>query len=220
MFTVRNYEDILFDKVNIKKPVENKKCVFFDVYYEDAYLLILSDILQIVQKSNYYSFVDPNKRFSIFFIQFNDFVLSKISTHPVYKHIFLNKRKHVYDQPNDSLRFANGFNCETTLFDIENNEIDLDRLKVHDDVRIILYVKNIWTNQDACGVNFKICQIQRVEPLGLHRSLFKISSTIPVPPAMPPNVPKMTNIQNKIVRPTLSEIKKSKNNLRKTNILS
>ena len=70
------------------------------------------------------------------------------------------------------------------------------KIKYQDNVRLILYLKSIRVTSDHIGVNLKVSQIQRLEPLSLYTSLFQINENNsaqnlkppPIPPPMPPPI--------------------------------
>jgi hypothetical protein len=118
------------------------------------------------------------------------------------------------------------------VFDFNASQISLDNLKLTDNVRLILYVKNIWVNDTHYGFNIKLSQIQRLEPLGLNMFIGLTLNSKPTPPP-PPNklVTNTLTIKqikkneksvktNASVRPSLPDILNSIKKLRKTNLLS
>jgi hypothetical protein len=236
---VLNLQSIHFENINIKKPITYHEMTSNDVYYEDKPFLIMIKGLQIFQKAKNIKCVDTCQSLDILeTLLFN--MVQRVKTNKNYGHLFSKKEYYTMFESNNTVNFKNVCSYDTSAFDVENNKIDIERMKRGDNVSIVVYLKNIWINAKYYGMNMKICQIQRNEPLGLNKSLFNtnIPSLIPPPPSqIPPPPPppisihtpiklnKNQNRQNittpqiKTVRPSLYDILNSRGKLRKTNIL-
>jgi hypothetical protein len=163
-------------------------------------------------------------------------LINKVKNNNSYVDLFHKKKLYSVIEENKTILRCNTI-CEfdTTVFDFNASQISLDNLKLTDNVRLILYVKNIWVNDTHYGFNIKLSQIQRLEPLGLNMfiGLTLNSKPTPTPPPPPPNklVTNTLTIKqikkneksvktNASVRPSLPDILNSIKKLRKTNLLS
>ncbi len=232
--------------INIKKPiVHSDKYTVFDLFIEKySSVLICTSKLQINYINNQAICLKDNNNF----IEKLDILLNNIKNRLIknenYKDIFLKKKYHslIY---NNSLKINNISQKDICVYNLEGSKISYDSLLCCDNIACILYIKNCWLNDNRFGFTIKISQIQRKEPLNLSSNLFmkstSSSSSLPPPPPPPPppiSLNKRTNNFNKrtifinkneqtdtekypntIVRPSLHEILRSKNKLRKTNNL-
>jgi len=214
------------DSINIKKPLEypNDNTYIFDLYYNNKVLLVPLRNLQICNKGKIIKFIDTS-------VCLNDLkkivdkITSRVKKNTKYEGLFKNKEMYnMISNETAVINFKNVCEYDTSVFDIDGNEIEMSRLKKSDNVVIVVYVKSLWINDKFYGINLKLSQIHRMEPLGLKKSLLvqKVVSTPKLPPPPPP--PPQQNVQkreiNKVVRPSLNDILKSREKLRKTNLLS
>ena len=119
--------------------------------------------------------------------------MKRIQSINEYKTLFCNKKIINILKKQQSCRILtikDVCNIDTVIFDTNNEIIEMKNIKYQDNVRLILYLKNIWVMPDKFGINLKVSQIQRLEPLSLCKSLFQnnklISPTLPPPPPPPP----------------------------------
>tara|TARA_B100000497_G_C7618690_1_gene371661 strand:+ start:97 stop:795 length:699 start_codon:yes stop_codon:yes gene_type:complete len=227
---VTNLSDVNQSQINIKKPIEYPKNEFivFDIYYNNNYFLILLNNVKICHKGNNIKFIETNSCISdIKNIIIN--TINRVKENTKYQEYFKKKEFHSMIEDNKVINFKNNCEYDTCVYDIEQNEIEIDRLKTNDNVSVIIYVKNIWINEKYYGVNIKLSQIQRKEPVGLKTNFFmrnitKISIPPPPPPPMKREQQRTQEIKKKekelVVRPSLADILNSRNKLRKTNLLS
>lgn len=246
--TVFKINEIEPANVNIKKPTiyfqkqSEYFLTIFDLYYNNKPILIMSNRLQICKKTdNSIKFVDTQSTSCLHsFASLLRTLLTRVEKTSLYEKMIKEKSYHsMFDESDNQLLIRDINQNDTIVFDSDTNEIPLHRLQFQDNVRVILYLKNMWINEQKLGFNIKVSQIMREEPLGLKKCLF--TQTIPVPPPLPPPpkmmlklkgiktgnelVKKNTEKQNLTpsplpVRPSLNEIIASKSKLRKTNILS
>lgn len=226
---VYQLKDVCVRSMNIKRPIiqsnnHNTRAVIFDIYYKNEYLLIDLSGKQIVSKRRDISVIDSTVPHMSQLEQLIASVLDRVRTNSKYREHFENKM--MYRMIDDNIMtFKNVCEYDTTVFDMMEGRIDLVRLKPNDNVRLLIYIKNIWINERFYGINIKLSQIQRMEPMGLNKYLFA-NPRIPPPPKPPPilmkkNPEPISNPKNnKIVRPSLTDILKSREKLRKTNLLS
>jgi hypothetical protein len=196
----------------------------FDIYYKNEYLLIDLSGKQIVSKRRDIAVIDSTVPHMSQLEQLIASVLERVRTNSKYREHFENKMMYRMIE-NNIMTFKNVCEYDTTVFDMTDGQIDLSRLKANDNVRLLIYIKNIWVNERFYGINIKLSQIQRMEPMGLNKYLFA-NPRIPPPPKPPLKLMKknpepISNPKNnKIVRPSLIDILKSREKLRKTNLLS
>lgn len=228
---VYQLKDVCAKSANIKKPFiaqshpHNTRTVVFDIYYKNEFLLIDLPGKQILSKRGRdISFVDSTVSHMTQLELLVESVLERVRTNSKYQLYFENKTMYRMIE-NKGITFKNVCEYDTSVFDMMEGQIDLSRLKANDNARLLIYIKNIWANESFYGINIKLSQIQRLEPMGLNKSLF-VNPRIPPPPKPPlmlakKNQERITNPKNnKIVRPSLKDILKSRENLRKTNLLS
>lgn len=218
--------NIKSDDINIKKPLEypNENTYIFDLYYKNEVLLIPLRNLQICNKGKNVKCIDT----SVCLKELKkvvDNIISRVKGNSKYEELF--KNREMYNMIlNDSIviNFKNVCEYDTSVFDVDGNVIEMNRLKKGDNVVIVVYVKSLWINDKFYGINLKSSQIHRMEPLGLKKSLFVQKIVLTPKPPPPPPPPLQQKVQkreiNKIVRPSLNDILKSREKLRKTNILS
>ena len=212
--------------INIKKPYTFKELTQFDIYNDNKSILICTNILKLTQKSTVIKLNDYNDNYLYELDNLKKEIVEKLKQHNTYKHYFKN-RKYLsnIDHSHHAIRFHNINEQDISVFTIENNITTIDALHIYDNCKVIMYLKNIWVNSDNYGINMKLCQIQSCEPFRIQKSFFKSHNEptyIPIPPPPPKtneSKNKCNSFINGIVRPKLSDILKSKNNLRKTNIL-
>lgn len=223
MFNVIEIDKLNHENVNIKKPYTFKKnfnheeIKTFDVYNENKYLLLLTKTLQIYSKNNYcLDFVQNKKKGCLHFLdKLLKSIIKRIKAIDEYKPMFDNKNilsNFKYQENCRILTIKDICYKDTCVFDTNNEVIQMENIKVQDNVRLILYIKNIWIKSDSIGINIKVSQIQRLEPLLLCKSLFKNIQNTNVknlnPPPIPPPVPPPLINKNRIFQ--LKE-KKDKN---------
>lgn len=227
---VTNLSDVNKSQINIKKPIEypKNKFVVFDIYYNNNYFLILLNNVQICYKGNNIKFIETNSCMKDI-KNVVDNTINRVKDNTKYQEYFKKKEFYSMIEENKVINFKNNCGYDTRVYDIEQNEIEFDRLKTNDNVSLIIYVKNIWVNEKYYGINIKLSQIQRKEPVGLKTNFFTKGLpkySIPPPPTPPVKKEKQDKegIKNPkkelIVRPSLTDILKSREKLRKTNILS
>jgi hypothetical protein len=223
---IHRISDINVNNLNIKKPIIycRNETVLFDIYYRNESLLLDVQGYQICCKKKHITFVDcVGETIKQLEHLFNS-IIERVKSNSKYKEYF--EKKEVYRMiDGNMITFKNICEYDTVVFDMLKNKIDMVRLKLHDNVRLLIYVKNLWVNDKYFGINIKLSQIQRIEPMGLNICLSK-NTNIPLPPKPPQIFVKKSVKQNlnpknnEIVRPSLNDILKSRGNLRKTNLLS
>lgn len=217
-------------QINIKKPIEYPKneLVVFDVYYKNNCCLILLNNVQICHKGNNLKLIETNGCIN----EINNIInntITRVKHNEKYKEYF--KKKEYYSMIEDDkvINFKNLCQYDTCVFDIEQNRIEYERLKRNDNVSLIVYLKNIWVNEKYYGMNVKLSQIQRKEPVGLKMNFFNqtvLKIPVPLPPPPPSKEKKQENREIKktenecVLRPSLTDILNSRRKLRKTNLLS
>lgn len=213
--------------LNIKKPHMCKDLTLFDIYIDNKIILVCTNILKLTQKSYIIKLNDYQSNYLYELDNLKRKIIERLKQHKTYKKYFKNKTYlSNIDTVHNVIKFHNINEQDISIFTIENNLMNIDNLQLFDNCKTIIYLKNIWVNSDNYGVNMKLCQIQRCEPFRLEQSLFDsniaASTFVPTPPP-PPNFYESKNKKNDfingIVRPKLADILKSKNNLRKTNLL-
>lgn len=219
-------KDINYDRINIKKPIKypHDDTYIFDVYYENKFFLIPIKQVQICMKNKNIKLIDTSSCLEDLKTLVEK-ITYRVSSNSKYKDLFKNKEQYSMIDSNISvITFKNVCSEDTTVFDMEGQIIEINRLRKNDNVVLIVYVKNMWINDKYFGVNIKLSQIQRMEPYGLKKPLFvrkTVSIPVPTPPPAPKVIPKLQNREiNKIVRPSLIDILESREKLRKTNLLS
>lgn len=211
--------------INIKKPISYPKdeMTVFDIYYNNDIFLILLNFVQVCQKGKHIKFIESTNNINHLQNILNN-IITRAKESKKYSHLFSKKEWYNMIEDNVMLHFKNICEYDTRIFDIENTPIDFDKIKKNDNVSLIVYVKNIWINDKYYGINMKLSQVQRREPLGLSKSLFPVSAlqtpSIPPPPPPPPNARRPLKPKIEIVRPSLKDILNSREKLRKTNLLS
>jgi hypothetical protein len=239
MIIINDLKSLAVKDLNIKKPIKysQNNIVHFDIYNKNESLLLLTQSFQIMQKysNKCIKFLDSQS-----FLEELSFIFSKlinkVKNNNSYVDLFHKKTLYsVIEENNTILRCNTICEFDTTVFDFNASQISLDNLKLTDNVRLILYVKNIWVNDTHYGFNIKLSQIQRLEPLGLNMfiGLTLNYKPLPTPPPPPPkkvvtNTSTIKQIKkneksvktNASVRPSLPDILNSIKNLRKTNLLS
>ena len=228
---VTNSPDVNHSQINIKKPIEYPKNEFvvFDIYYNNNYFLILLNNVQICHKgNNNIRFIETNSCINEIKNIVND-TINRVKENEKYKELFKKKEFYSMIEDNKVIHFKNNCEDDIRVFDIEQNEIKCDRLRTNDNVSLIIYLKNIWINEKYYGMNIKLSQIQRKEPVGLKTNFFMRNITkLSIPPPPPPPVKReqqrTQEIKKKekelVVRPSLADILNSRKKLRKTNLLS
>lgn len=223
---VQKLSEINVKHVNIKKPIiyPHNGTILFDIYYKNEWLMLDIQGTNISNKNKNITFIDSTVQNMRELEQLSKDITDRVKSNSKYNEYF--KGKQSYCMINDrSITFKNVCEYDTVVFDMMERKIDMMRLKVNDNVRILIYLKNLWINDKYFGINIKLSQIQRIEPLGLNKYLF-VNTNIPVPPKPPPLLGKKSPAQisnpkfNKVVRPSLNDILNSRENLRKTNLLS
>nr|QOI90390.1 hypothetical protein HWQ62_00253 [Pyramimonas orientalis virus] len=184
-------EDVNFDKINIKKPLSYPNCelIVNDLYYNNNSFLLIMGALQICHKSKTnIKLIDTKQSMENLQNKLVD-IINRVRNNKNYIKLFQKKEYHsMFEKPN-VVNFKNICCNDTRAFDLENTPIDLDNLRRGDNVCAVLYLKNIWINERYYGVNMKLCQIQRLEPLGLRKQLvnsFFSAQPVPIPPPPPP----------------------------------
>ena len=189
VFDVTHYAKIQLDSVNVKKPLRyynpnsskdglNSESVLlyvYDVYYENKYFMVLTDRLQVSFLSpKCVRFVDTKQGSCVYALKgMIDKIVERIRVNQVYADLFRDKSFHsCIDSLGNILTVRDMCEQDTVMFDQEGAQIPLDRLRYQDSVRLILYLKSVWINGKYFGLNLKISQIERLEPLGITRSLF------------------------------------------------
>jgi hypothetical protein len=239
---VLTLETINIDKINIKKPLTypNNEMTINDVYYDDVPVLIIVKGLQICQKSKNIKLIDTCQSLELLQNLLTN-IINRLKNNKKYKYLFNKKVYYSMFESDNIINFKNICSYDTTAFNLDNEKIELDRLKRFDNVCIIVYLKNIWINEKFYGMNIKLSQVRRMDPIGLHKQLFvkdvssEYSSYVPPfpsqPPPPPPPPPPLFNMKTfgkseistlkiKIARPSLMDILNSRGKLRKTNLLS
>lgn len=227
---VTNVSDVNQSQINIKKPIEYPKneLVVFDIFYNNNCFLMLLNNVQICHKGNNLKFIETNSCINDI-KNIVDNTINRVKENKKYKEYFEKKEYYSMIEDDKVINFKNNCEYDTRVFDIEQNEITYERLKRYDNVSLIIYLKNIWINEKYYGINIKLSQIQRKEPVGLKTNFFiKNIPKIPIPPPPPPPVKsgkqEKLDIKKKekelVVRPSLADILNSRKKLRKTNLLS
>ena len=227
---VTNVSDVNQSQINIKKPIAYPKneLVVFDIYYNNNSFLILLNNVQICNIGNNLKLIETTNCINNI-KNIVDNTIKRVKTNKKYEEHFLNKKFYSMIEDDNVINFKNICEFDTMVFDIEQNEITYSRLKRYDNVSLIVYLKNIWVNDKYFGMNIKLSQIQRKEPVGLKRNVFiqnivKIPIPPPPPPPMKSEKKKKIEIKKKekelVVRPSLADILNSRKKLRKTNLLS
>jgi len=216
-------DELKHEMINIKKPIKNKELINFDIFYDNRILLLQTGIMKIISKGYYSQFVIHDHNFRKILTNMISYIFKSIKNKRQYNEYFMNKKKcKVFDH--NTLSICN-LEQEINVFDIEYNlQGGSDVLSIHDNVRLILYVKNAWVNNTSYGLNIKVVQAQFIEPYHIQCCLFKKATKIPMPPPPPPpptytNDTLTTDIEKKspVIRPTLEEIVLSKTKLKKIN---
>lgn len=232
--------------INIKKPIVHyDKYTVFDLCLDKSNcVLICTSKLQINYINNQAICLKDNNNFIEKLSIILDNIKNRLLKNRIYKNTFFKKKYHslIY---NNSLKINNISQKDICVYNSEGYKMSYNSLLCCDNVVCILYIKNCWINETYFGFTIKISQIQRREPLNLSTNLFVKPLLIPPPPPPlpPPPPPHLTNKQNTnnfnkrtlfinknehentekypntIVRPSLHEILRSKNKLRKTNNL-
>lgn len=260
---VMHYGKVITDDINIKKPLHyyNPNSVgcngkissvllyVYDLYYQNKHFMMLTDRLQVSFMSHKcVRFTDTKPGTCIYALKgIVEKIVERIRTNDLYRDLFENKEFHsCIDSLGNMITMRDICQRDTIMFDIQGSALPLDRLCYQDNVRLILYFKSVWINEKYYGLNIKVSQIERLEPLGLKKSLFDSQSkcvrSVPVPPPAPPPPPppppkavsrshhvKAWKVDKKkenrdgapaaVIRPSLVDILNSRNKLRKTNIL-
>ena len=245
MFNITDSCNIDNTKINIKKPYVfyHLNRIHFDIFYDNSPFLVMTKMIQVCIKGMFYmKFIQSTKNGCLHNL---DRVLQNIYNRVV-NHDEFKKRlvgKFFFsgisndDKWNKVLVVKNICFTDTRFFDTENEVITVSNIKQNDNVRLIIYIKNLWVGENEVGINLKISQLQRLEPLFLSYSLFEIKNNnkkIPNPPPPPP-LPKnkkkiihdvidwdiikkkeILKIVPEVTRPSLNDIIDSKNKLRKT----
>jgi hypothetical protein len=239
MIIINDLKSLAVQDVNIKKPIKysQNNIVHFDIYNKNEPLLLLTPSFQIMQKysNKCIKFLDSQSFLEELSFIFSE-LINKVKNNNSYIDLFHKKKLYsVLEENNTILRCNTICEFDTTVFDFNASQISLDNLKLTDNVRLILYVKNIWVNDTHYGFNIKLSQIQRLEPLGLNMFIGLTLNSKPTPPPPPPPPNKLvTNTltikqikkneksvkTNASVRPSLPDILNSIKKLRKTNLLS
>lgn len=227
--TVTDFSNVNQDQINIKKPIEYPRnaLIVFDIYYNNNCFLILLNNVQICQKKNNLKFIETNSCINEI-KNIVDNTIDRVKKNKKYEHLFEKRKYYSMIEDDKVLNFKNNCEYDTRVFDIEQNTIEFERLKINDNVSLIIYLKNIWINERYFGINIKLSQIQRKEPVGLKTNFFIRSiPKIPIPPPPPPPVKKqkqvkieIKKIKEVVVRPSLADILNSRRKLRKTNLFS
>ena len=226
---------------NVKKPFFSKGIHYFDVFFKNKMFLLQTNMLKVKSKGRYIQFNVVDENFKNKFSNVMNHLYGILQKNKEYKALIHNKRN-VCSINNNVITFSN-LEEEIDVYDIDymlkgGKEV----LSLHDNVRLILYLKNIWVNDTAYGVNLKIIQLQLLEPYNVKRCLFK-NKSIPIPPPPPPPPPpprqipsasasrlnistlhttynnyffNKPRVKTETIRPTLSEIITSKEKLKKT----
>lgn len=246
MVHVYEISNVEVEKISIKKPFayDHVKRVYFDIYLNNNPLLLVTNRLQVYSKGLFTLKFIQNKNNGCL-LKLDTILrglLERIKKNPNYAESVRNKEFNttIYEH-SDSINMilsvhAMGFS-EMVCFDTSGGVMNMSQINMCDNARLIIYLKSVWLGDNSIGVNMKICQLQRVEPLNILRSLF-----IPPPPPLPrtsamtcvfTNTPDGSSNEKKntfeiskniksiptLTRPSLTDIIASKNKLRKTNIL-
>lgn len=223
MFNVVDIDKLDLTKINIKKPYTLKKnndyeFVSFDLYNSNKPILLMTKTLQIYSKTNFSLQMIQNTKKGCLNIlsKIHNSILERIKSIEEYKKYIINKKIFkIISKHNESriLSIKNICNIDTVIFNSNNDIININNIKFQDNVRLILYLKNIWIGQNNIGISIKISQIQRLEPLLLYKSLFSKEYSqqiheesllpqqlLPPPPPPPPSPsllqkPKQNNLQ-------------------------
>lgn len=244
-------KDVLKERINIKRPLiyPNNEMTTFELYYNNETILIDMSCLHICEKSKNIKLTDTSQSIHKLNKLIKD-ILMRVKNNEKYMNKFRNKEMYKMieeeeEEEEKCIKFNNICEYDTTVFDILGDTMCYKELKKNDKVRLILYMKNLWVNDRFYGINIKISQIQRLEPLGIKKLIVNPRVIInpvmikapPPPPQLPLNInnirphiqPKITsknrhtenlNSLKKIMRPSLMDILNSRGNLRKTNLLS
>ena len=205
MFNVIDINKIDHQKINIKKPYifkknyNNQEIKTFDLYHENKSILLMTDVLQLYSKNNYcLEFIQNKKKGCLYYLnQLFNYILKRIQSINEYNVLFRDKQfMHILKKQQNCriLTIKDVCNIDTVVFNTNNEVIQIQNIKYQDNVRLILYLKNIWVTPDNIGINLKVSQIQRLEPLLLTKSLFqnnkdgnfKNLNSPPNPPPPPP----------------------------------
>lgn len=230
-------------KVTIKKPiVHSDKYTVFELSMKNSdCILICTSKLQINFINNQSICLKDNSNFIDKLDSILQNIKNRLMKHHTYKELFAKKKYYSLAYKN-SLKINNISQKDICVFDYEGSKSCYNYLMNCDNVACILYIKNCWVNESRFGFSIKISQIQRKEPLNLSKNLFNnipLLSSTPTPPPPPPpppskikkhsnknmffidkkHVSEFEKLPNTIVRPSLHEILRSKNKLRKTNNL-
>lgn len=203
---VVHIDDVCVDDINIKKPVSysNGGVNVFDLYYQNKFLLVLTNRMHVSSiNERALRFVDAKSKTCLKQLcTLEDRMIQRICMVESYRDLFHEKERHsIVSDTENALHIRDVCVHDTTVFDLSGELIGLDRLKFQDSVRIILYLKSVWANERFYGINVKIAQIERIEPMGHKTSLFSLNGRVggigsgrptlsnqaPIPP--PPPVP-------------------------------
>jgi hypothetical protein len=225
---VSTLQNLCLEKINIKRPLTypNDEMTIHDVYYKDSPILINIKGLKISMRNKSIKLMDTLQSLEELQKLIMN-IINRVKNNKRYIEMFNKKEYYTMFDSSNIVHFKNICSYDTTAFNIDNEKIDLERMKKYDNVSVIVYLKNIWINDKYYGVNMKLSQIQRIEPLGIQRQIMclKVNPSIPMPPPPPLKMKSEEKPENqipklKIVRPSLVDILNSRGKLRKTNLLS
>lgn len=220
-------DEIVDNLINIKKPIQNKGNFYFDIFYKNELLLFQTNVMKLVSKGYYNEFVMYDTVFKKEIQRLLGYIYKTIKKKSTYDEYFKGKKQTPVFHEN-VFKISNLEN-DIDIYDIEYNlKGGKDVLCLQDNVRLILYLKNIWINQTSYGVNLKVVQMQLLEPYNIKSCLFRRNLNMPPrppPPPTPPPKPKPPPKQeisphsneytNMVIRPTLQELLLSKTKLKK-----
>ena len=220
---VVHIDNVCVDHINIKKPVSYSKngLAVFDLYYQNRFMLVLSDRMHVSSVNERgLRFVDAKSKTCLKQLRtLENRIIERIRMVEPYSSLFREKERHaIVCDTEDALHVRDVCAHDTTVFDLSGEVIGLNRLKFQDSVRLILYLKSVWANERFYGINVKIAQIERSEPMGYKTYLFAPNgrakggdiispshrSLVPSPP--PPPLPRgplqSSSVGHKNKRPT------------------
>jgi hypothetical protein len=223
--TIRNFEEIKDSLINIKKPIQNRGNYYFDIFYKNELLLFQTNITKLISKGYYNEFIMYDTAFKEKLQQLLGYIYKTIKKNNTYEEYFKGKKQ--ISVFNENILKISNLEHEIDVYDIEYKlKGGKEALNLQDNVRLILYLKNVWINQSSFGVNLKVVQIQLLEPYNIKVCLFRRNFNPPPPPPPLPirkqeialqsndlsNSKKYTNM---VIRPTLQELLLSKTKLKK-----
>lgn len=217
-------EEIKDSLINIKKPFQNRGNYYFDIFYKNELLLFQTNITKLISKGYYNEFIMYDAVFKDEIQQLLGYIYKTIKKKNIYDEYFKGKKQ--ISVFNENVLKISNLEHDIDVYDIEYKlKGGKEALNLQDNVRLILYLKNVWINQTSFGVNLKVVQIQLLEPYNVKSCLFRRNFIPPPPPPLPiikPEIVSQSNDKSKsqkytnmVIRPTLQELLLSKTKLKK-----